>query len=144
MIEHEKARRAVCQAAELDLYGSLWFERLPINAVEAACNGCGPAWMSDEWRRKLTDWLALFFTAFCIHDCRFELDNDGSRERFDAANDELEKNCLILADDRYAWWDPRRYIWRHRAKLVAMACREFGWSAWRDAFGEINKKDKTK
>lgn len=139
MIEHEKAREAVWQAADLSLYGSLWFARLPINAVEAACNGCGPEWMSEAWRRKLTDWLDIFFTAFCVHDCRFMYDNNGSREKFDLANQELEKNCLLLADDKYAWHDPRRYIWRHRARLVGYACREFGWSAWRDAYGEYEK-----
>ena len=142
MITQDKAEKSVQEAERLQLYGWQWFKALDVAKVRAACNGCGPAWMGEDWRDGLTEWLDLLFTAFCLHDCRFTFDNDGTRERFDFANDELDKNCRLLVDSEYGWYNPMRYIWRNRARLVAKVCRDFGWSAWRDAYGEILKSNK--
>lgn len=140
MISAKDARGAVDDAWDVGLYGAEWFAELGIERISRACNGCGPEWMSQSMRDILTAILDLFSPAFCIHDCRFAYDNNGTRGAFDAANEELLLNCMILADDRYGWYDPRRYIWRHRARIVFVACRDFGWSAWRDAYGETQKK----
>lgn len=142
MIEYDKAVEAVHKAVTVGLYGCEWMWALGVDKVEEASNGAGPEWMSQEMRDKLTAFLDIFFPAFCIHDCRFVYDNNGDRGAFDAANEELRLNCLLLADDKYGWYDPRRYVWRHRARLVYIACKDFGWSAWRDAFGEANKGSK--
>lgn len=140
MISSEDTHFAIHKAWAVGLYGEDWLRSLTPGRVSAACNGCGPEWMSQEMRDKLTAFLAVFFPAFCLHDCRFAYDNDGTRAKFDAANRELRLNCRILADDAYGWYDPRRYVWRHRAKLVYLACKDFGWSAWRDAYGENQKQ----
>ena len=144
MISASDARDAIEDAWYIGLYGNVWFARLGIEKVASACNGCGPEWMSQSMRDKLTDFLSIFFPAFCIHDCRFVYDNNGTRGAFDAANEELRLNCLLLADDKYGWYDPRRYVWRHRARLVYIACKDFGWSAWRDAYGENKKQGEMK
>lgn len=144
MISMDKAREALHVASSVGLCGSEWMCGLGVDKVASASNGCGPEWMSQKMRDKLTDFLDIFFPAFCIHDCRFQFNNDGTRGSFYAANDELRLNCLILADHSYSWYDPRRYIWRHRTKIVYLACRDFGWSAWRDAYVESRKSNKEK
>lgn len=53
---------------------------------------------------------------------------------FRAANNELERNNVIIADSRHAWWNPMRYWERSEGRLMADVCRRFGWSAWRDAY----------
>lgn len=139
MISASEALHAIGNAWNIGLYGAEWFARLGVSEVASACNGAGPEWMSQSMRDKLTAFLDIFFPAFCIHDCRFVYDNNGGRGAFDAANEELRLNCILLADDKYGWYDPRRYVWRHRARLVYIACKDFGWSAWRDAYGESKK-----
>lgn len=132
--EAQKAIREICAA---QLYGAGFIVMLGPAKVAAACNGCGPSSWPEERRRKLDKWLATFRLAFCGHDCRFEYDNDGSREKFDAANEELRKNCLLLADQKYAWYNPLRYFARHAAHLIGLLCQDFGWQSWKDAY---NKK----
>lgn len=137
MITEEQAKRAIAKAVATGLDGAEWFGGLGVWRVMQTCNGCGPEWMSARFRDCLTSYLELFFSAFCIHDCRYSFTNNGTKERFDEANGELGRNCKRLADAEYGWYNPMRYIWRHRAKIVEAACRDFGWSAWRDAFEDV-------
>lgn len=127
-------------AYELLLSGAAWLIALGPRKVAEAANGIGPARWPEKWRKKLDKWLWLFRPAADIHDCRFTYDNDGSDAKFRAANDEIERNCLLLADARYSWYNPLRYLWRHRAHAVAFACRAFGWEAWIDAY-KTNQKE---
>ena len=126
---------------DAELYGWQFVCGLSDKQVSEACNGCGPDSWPEEKRRKLTKWFATFSLAFDIHDCRFAFDNDGTREKFDYANRELGKNCLLLADEKYAWWNPLRYLARRAGKLIAALCQEFGWSDWKKAY---NKNQQTK
>lgn len=128
---------------DLELYGWSFVCSLTDEQFAAACNGCGPASWTEEWRARLSKWLSTFGPAFDGHDCRFTFDNDGSREKFDYANDELEKNCLLLADLKYSWYNPIRYFARNRAHLVATACRLFGWSDWKKAYTKKHNKENT-
>ena len=77
-----------------------------------------------------------------IHDCRFAYDNDGGDSKFRAANDELERNCRIVADATYKWWQLRRYLARRAGRIMADACRDFGWTAWRDAYEVFRSSDR--
>ena len=130
----EEATKAVEEMCRIGLYGSDFMRGLKPEQIAAACNGCGPEAWPEAWRAHLDSWLSTFRLAFDIHDCRFTYDNDGSRVKFDAANDELEKNCLVLADEKYAWYNPFRYFARNRAHIIADACRStFGWQAFREA-----------
>ncbi len=134
-------RKDTIRAAEM--YGWQFVCGLTDEQFASACNGCGPESWPDEWRARLDKWLSTFGPAFDGHDCRFTFDNDGSREKFDYANDELEKNCLLLANLKYAWYNPLRYFARNRARLIAKACRNFGWQAWKDAFAKKQTKENT-
>lgn len=130
----EEAYQVIVSVCENEMYGWRFVASLTAEQIASACNGIGPESWPQERRALLDRWLATFRLAADVHDCRFTFDNDGSREKFDAANDELEKNCLLLADIKYAWWNPLRYFARNRARLIARACRDFGWSAWKAAY----------
>ena len=138
----EDAKDALREIWNAGLYGRDFVLRLTPEQFASACNGIGPESWPPAWRAKLDKWLATFRRAADVHDCRFTFDNDGTRQSFDAANDELEKNCIILADARYAWYNPWRYVARHAAHLVGKACRDFGWPAYEEAFEKQPKKEK--
>lgn len=132
------SRRAAIRG--LELYGWRFMASLTYAQIAHACNGIGPeSWPADA-RKKLDKWLSTFRLAADVHDCRYTYDNDGTRERFDYANDELERNCIVLADEKYAWWNPLRYFARRAAHLVAQACRDFGWSAYKAAYSKLKKE----
>lgn len=137
----EQAKAAMREIWDAGLYGREFVYRLTPAQVAAACNGIGPASWAEEWRAKLNKWLATFRRAADVHDCRFTFDNDGTREKFDAANDEIEKNCLILADQKYAWYNPWRYFARRAAHLIGKACRDFGWPAFDEAFKKHKQEE---
>ena len=141
MITEAEAAERLGAISGLELYGCRFVASLTFAQIANACNGIGPESWPEDARKKLDKWLATFRLAADVHDCRFTWDNDGTREKFDYANDELERNCLVLADDKYAWWNPLRYFARHAARLVAQACRDFGWSAWKDAFVKTRKEN---
>ncbi len=139
-----EAKKALTEIWEAGLYGRDFVHRLTIEQFASACNGIGPARWPAERRAKLDKWLAVFRRAADVHDCRFTYDNDGTRQSFDMANDELEKNCLILANLKYAWYNPVRYFARHGAHLIGAACREFGWEAYDEAFGKTHNQEEMK
>ena len=130
----QEAIETIARAVRLGLSGAEFLARLGPERVAAACNGIGPEWLPERYRAKLDKWLAKFKTSADVHDCRFAFDNDGSDAKFRAANDELERNNVIIADSRHAWWNPMRYWERSTGRLMADVCREYGWSAWRDAY----------
>lgn len=107
----------------------------PLDVLAARWNGIGPERMDQDARKRLTKWLKLYIPACFIHDQDFA-ESDGTRGGFIAANDRLDRNCRIIADDTYPkWYDfIRRHFARRGARLVANACRLAGWDAWRDAF----------
>lgn len=127
-------------AAAYGLDGVAKYIDYPIETLAARWNGIGPESMSEAKRKKLDKWLRLYRPACFIHDQRFA-ESDGTRGGFISANDELERNCLIIADDHYEWYDPRRYLARRGGRLVADACRIAGWEAWQDAAKARGTKD---
>lgn len=141
MMTIEQAKSSIARAMDLGLSGAWFLHELGPERVARACNGIGPECWSPGARAVLNKRLGIFGVCADCHDCRFEFDNDGSDAKFRQANDELERNCLIVADATYGWYNPMRYIMRHRGRLVAQACRVFGWSAWRAAY-EKNQKRK--
>lgn len=143
------AMQMLSLAAAYGLEGAAKYLVYPIETLAARWNGIGPERMSEAKRKKLDKWLKLYRPACFIHDQDFA-ESDGTRGGFIAANDRLERNCLIIADDHYDWYDPRRYLARRGGRLVADACRIAGWKAWQDAhaardnqFREATKMEKT-
>lgn len=139
----DEARALIEEISVAGLDGAIEVACLGPERVAAACNGIGPASWPEERRAKLDKWLRTFRPAAGVHDCDFEFNNDGSVEKFNEANERLERNCLILADRKYAWYNPFRYVARNRAHLVATACRLFGWSDWKKAYTKKHNKENT-
>ena len=135
----EDAKRAVEDFCRLGLYGADFMRSLTPEQVASACNGCGPASWKEEHRQKLDKWLKTFKLAFDGHDCDFTYRNDGTRKTFDEANDRLGKNCKVLADYKYAWYNPVRYLARHGGYVIADLCSAFGWEDYLKAYNEKGK-----
>lgn len=135
-----EAQQRKAKIRDLELYGWQFVCSLADEQFAVACNGCGPASWPAEKREKLTKWLVTFLPAFDTHDCDFTFNNDGSRELFDAANHRLKKNCILIADEKYAWWNPLRYLARRAGKIIAGLCQKFGWSDWKKAYNKNQTK----
>ena len=142
----EEAVGEIARALALMLSGAEWLRAIGPAAVAAAYNGIGPDWLPDAIRDQLSRWLSLYAICAVIHDCRYQYCNDGTSAAFDAANNELERNCRIVADATYSWFNPLRYLARRGGRLLANACRRFGWAAWRaayDVYGSPEAKGET-
>ena len=114
--------------ANLNLKGGEIAQDFTISEIERIYNGLGPDRFPDWLREIITLANGLLEPAALIHDLRFHV--GGTREDFTAANDEFRENCYTLVDAAYAWYDPRRYIWRFRAWRYAGYCQEFGWEGY--------------
>ena len=92
-------------------------------------NGIGcdafPAWLRNGIS-ELNPSLAV--VAF-IHDIEWH-ESDGSKEKFTASNDRFRVNGHKVANQAFSWYNPRRYLVRHRATKFARFCQLFGWSGW--------------
>ena len=136
----QEATRMLSFATAYGLDGVFKYIDYPIETLAARWNGIGPESMDEAMRKKLDKWLRLYKPACFIHDQDFA-ESDGTRGGFISANDRLERNCLIIADDHYEWYDPRRYLARRGGRLVADACRIAGWKAWQDAHAARGTND---
>jgi hypothetical protein len=142
----------LAKALELGLSGAVHCESIPLEDLAAMYNGIGPEsihvkWLSEATCKKISEKvratlskkLATYAAATLIHDVRFA-ESDGTTRGFNYANDELEANNLIIADAKYAWYNPLRIFARRVGVKVADVCRVVGWSAWIDAYKAKAKK----
>lgn len=113
----------------LGLYGASDIVSVSPAELAAGYNGCGPAWLGEKARAKLTTYFAIFEPAILIHDFRFT-QSDGTSSGFNYANMELEMNLRIIAKVTYPWYNWRRYRALAAASIITEACVRFGWSAW--------------
>ena len=124
--------------AELD--GVEFIAEFPDEELADSYNGIGPEFLPPTLREKVTQHLSLFAPAALIHDLRNEY-SDGTRRSFNYANYEFLANCRKLAARKYAWYNPRRYIAYHVAKLLyRFVCGDGGWTAWIQAKERHEKK----
>lgn len=133
MSDEATVRRLLCRALFYGLGGAVYVSRIPIGQLAAEYNGIGPEWFPDALRAAIDAICSDLCPAALIHDVRFA-HSDGSVEQFVAANDEFLANGRIIADKKYSWYDPRRYVLRHRAKVFYRLCRDFGWTAYLAAY----------
>lgn len=131
-MEANEIKALVAKAVAARLEGADALVDAPLWALARNFNGCGPAWLKEKWRAKLSRWSAAFMPAYLVHDWDYTA-SDGSREKFDEANERLERNCRRLADYEYGRLNWKRYAARAAAPLVYEACNLLGWIAWIDA-----------
>ncbi|MDD5726985.1 MAG: hypothetical protein PHV59_00335 [Victivallales bacterium] len=123
--------RDIC--IEYDFAVKEGFYLCPLERLEKIYNGCGPDWLPEFIREKLTSYLSFFEAPFLAHDFEFEC-SDRTKAGFHLANKRLYTNCKKLVASQYSWWSEpvskaRRYL---QAKTIYRACEDFGWSAWMD------------
>jgi len=122
----EQARELYAEAVRLKL---LRAENLAdAELVAAVCNGIGAGWIPAVMR-SLADVLnpAMKIPA-AIHDVAYAAGGDDNDRR--AADLIFHTNTLVVIDDLYAWYDPRRYIMRRRAGRYYDYLRAFGGKAF--------------
>ena len=92
-------------------------------------NGIGPD-SFPNWLRGCISALhpSLAVVAF-IHDIEWH-ESDGSEEAFNQSNARFKRNGLIVAKDRFGWWNPMRYVVMNQAQRFGSLCQLFGWKAW--------------
>lgn len=128
----ETALQMLDLCREYKLSGTEFAERFEPEALAAAYNGIGPEWFPAKLRDAIDDLAADLRPAAFIHDLRYAY-GDGTTAHFSAANAELQSNGYRIADAKYAWYSPRRYLTRRRARIFAELCQAFGWTAYVEA-----------
>lgn len=106
--------------------------------LQFAYDGAGNATMGEELRNLLSWYCRSFKPAILAHDIDFSL-GDGTRDDFYQANERLEWNCIKCANAKYGWYNPLRYIARHKAKVIRAVCDNFGWCSYLRAIEEMKK-----
>lgn len=109
--------------------------------LQEAYNGIGPEFLTPILRDKVTKYLALFAPAALIHDFRYD-QSDGSLLMWKLANYEFFVNSYRLAREKYAWYNPRRYLAQEAAYLLYLAVSsDGGWQAWQEAKAKREARD---
>lgn len=108
----------IARAVAANLSGTDFLVEFDYDTIRDQYNGIGPEFIPVSLRAKITKYLDLFAPAALIHDLRY-YKADGTQLAWQQANEEFRLNCRRLADLRYPWWHPRRYIARNVADLLA-------------------------
>lgn len=123
-----------CRSEARRLWLSGWWLLSETENCLRECNGCGAEWM-PQWIRNFLDFiLKLFAPAVAIHDMRY-FKHFGNRHFWD---DEFETNCRAIAQDKYTWCHPMRYVCYRVARRLRVALTIGGEIAWRNAGKEGN------
>ena len=97
--------------------------------AKKVCNGIGPEWF-PPWLRLLINTLcpALILVAQ-IHDMRYHLGGSCSDRR--AADAEFMANALIIAEAKYKYFMPAKWLIEWSALKMFRLLRLAGNTAWR-------------
>lgn len=116
----------LCKDADLEGYGLL--ELYSVEELSRIYNGIGP----DRFPKILRDALSALHPTLLpcalIHDVQYHI--GGSYEDFTVANKMFGENGKKMAYYRYAWYDPRRYLVAHKARVFAGLCQFRGWDGY--------------
>lgn len=112
-----------------------WIKGLKVEYIQDTYNGAGPDWLPAKYRKILTWLLGLFECCYLIHDLEFKF-SDKSIHGFNRSNSRLWTNIRRVINYEYSLWNPfnwiARCVWYFRGRASYIACKRFGWSAWRD------------
>ena len=97
-------------------------------------NGIGPDAFPEWLREKVTELHPSLEPAALIHDLEWT-ESDGSEEKFQASNERLERNGILLAKAIFPWYHYRRYLVIHQAKRFSQLCGLFGFAGWQELSG---------
>ena len=119
-------------AQKLDLAGKQLLTDTPDEIVEKVCNGIGPSWFPSNIRKAIDRLHPSLKVVAMIHDLAYYF-GTGTDDDFKKANADFATNGCKVAEDRYVWYDPRRYLARHSARKFAALCAAFGRLAYINA-----------
>ena len=104
----------------------------PNALILKVCNGIGPEWFPAAIRAAIDKLHPSLKVVAAIHDLDYYF-GDGTTEDFNRANANFAQNGIAVADSRYKWYDPRRYLARHSARKFAALCAVGGRVAYNKA-----------
>lgn len=119
-------------AKRLKLTGWKRFCAIDPITLAKVCNGVGPEWLGKLPRDLLTWRFGRLAVAAMLHDVAYEY-GTGTDEDFKNANIDLKENGYLIAKDKFAWYDPRRYLVMRDAGRIAAVCQAFGRKAYDEA-----------
>jgi hypothetical protein len=133
----QKARE---EAARLKLNGAELLLETKDETIMHVCNGIGPEWFPADLRKAIDALHPSLKTVAIIHDLAYYF-GDGTAKDFKKANADFAANGVKIADDRYGWYNPLRYIARHEARKFAKLCDIAGSIAYSKAIKEREEAD---
>lgn len=116
----------LCKDAELEGYGIL--ELYSVKDLAEIYNGIGPDRFPKILREALSALHPTLLPCALIHDVQYHI--GGSYEDFTIANKMFGDNGKKMAYYRYCWYDPRRYLVAHKARIFAELCQTFGLNGY--------------
>ncbi len=130
-----KIMRLLAQIEEYKLLTPAWFKELDVAEIQKIYNGAGADWMSNNCRQILTWMLSIFEPAYLIHDLEFSR-SDKSIHGFNRANARMWSNIRKIINYEYNIINPLNWLprtkWYLKGRTSWLACKKFGWSAWKD------------
>jgi hypothetical protein len=121
-----KKLRETCHALKFE--GVEVLEKFTDNELRIICNGIGPEFFPEKFRKIIT-WIFKYLeaTAF-LHDAEYQ-----AQVGFSLANTHFYNNGMKEVDAKFAWYDPRRYVGRHRVRQFYWILETFGIRAYNEA-----------
>lgn len=132
-LKHIKELKAY--AEKLKLENCEIISKYSMRQLCAIYNGIGPEAFPEWLRDFVTKINADLEAAAFIHDIEWH-ESDCSPAHFRESNERLARNGVAIASDKYAWYDPRRYLLAAQSRKFGKICQKFGWSAWNAASTE--------
>ena len=117
--------RAACD--RLHLKGADLIASLSDEQIIADVNGIGSASMPAALRRALDSLHPSLVYASHIHDLAWTYRRESTWKYFRESNADFESNGIIIAKDRYSWWDPRRWLAIRSAKNLRAILDQWGY-----------------
>lgn len=140
MIGYEEIDEARSIAQKLKLEGASLLFTTPPLLIQKICNGIGPSWFPEVIRKAIDKLHPSLVIVSMIHDLQY-YEGDGTTHCFTRANDNFRTNGYKVADWRYKWYDPRRYLARSSAKRFALLCQRLGSLAYKNAIKERQQEE---
>lgn len=126
----EKVAALRKKAVELKLENAGILDKYTDEQLSDIYNGIGPEAFPEMLRSLLDSLNPTLEPCALIHDVEWH-ESDGTEASWEASNKRFDTNGRILANAEYGWWNPYRYIVRHRAGVFADACgTSVGWAGW--------------